>query len=79
MIQVVARDADDHMRGQEGPGDVHGHVSLAEVYTIRLDGQGDVDPVIDDQGYSVLVTQHLGLLGNFKELTCADKSGDTRE
>jgi hypothetical protein len=50
----VGRYAEEHARAQEPPGVAGGQIVLAHVNAVRLDSEGEVDTVIDDEETSRL-------------------------
>src|SRR5206468_832138 len=54
LVFVVGRYAEEHARAQEPAGVASGQIVLAHVNAVRLDSEGEVDTVIDDEETSRL-------------------------
>ncbi len=65
LVAVVGGASDDGLRAEDLPGDPGREVVLAEMDAVGAGGQGDVRPVVDDEGDAVAaghVLEPLGLL-----------------
>ena len=75
LVESVGATADQPIRPQQPPSHWQGQITLAQMHAIGLHGQGQVDPVIDQEQGSMAMAEPPQLLGFEEPLAIVERIG----